>query len=168
MVDLETLATTPDAAILAIGACRFDPKGNDIDTTFYERVKLETQENYNRVINEDTLSWWSQQDKQIQEDAFGEGEDRIDLQDAMKKLYTFGLGTTNVWSHGAIFDIVILENICRSFQQAITWKFWEVRDTRTLFDIADININVQGKHNALTDAVAQAKAVQQAYKKLKL
>ena len=168
MVDLETLATTPDAAVLTIGVCRFDPKGNDIDTTFYERVKLETQENYNRVINEDTLSWWSQQDKQIQEDAFGEGEDRIDLQDAMKKLYTFGLGTTNVWSHGAIFDIVILENICRSFQQAITWKFWEVRDTRTLFDIADININVQGKHNALTDAVAQAKAVQQAYKKLKL
>ena len=168
MVDLETLATTPDAAILTIGACRFDPKGNDIATTFYERVKLETQENYNRVINEDTLSWWSQQDKQIQEDAFGEGDDRIDLQDAMKKLYTFGLGTTNVWSHGAIFDIVILENICRSFQQAITWKFWEVRDTRTLFDIADININVQGKHNALTDAVAQAKAVQQAYKKLKL
>ena len=168
MIDLETLATTPDAAVLTIGACRFDPKGNDIDTTFYERIKLETQENYNRVINEDTLSWWSQQDKQIQEDAFGEGDDRIDLQDAMKKLYTFGLGTTNVWSHGAIFDIVILENICKSFQQAITWKFWEVRDTRTLFDIADININVQGKHNALTDAVAQAKAVQQAYKKLKL
>ena len=168
MIDLETLATTPDAAILTIGACLFDPRGADIHKTFYARIQLETQEKYNRVINEDTLAWWSKQDKQIQEDAFGEGEDRIDLKDAMKKLYTFGLGTTNVWSHGAIFDVVIVENICQSFQQAVTWKFWEVRDTRTLFDLANISVRIEGKHNALTDAVAQAKAVQQAYAKLKI
>ena len=42
------------------------------------------------------------------------------------------------------------------------------RSVNNNYNIADININVQGKHNALTDAVAQAKAVQQAYKKLKL
>ena len=168
MIDLETLATTPNAAILTIGACKFDPQATDIHSTYYERIVLETQEEYGRVINEDTLAWWSQQDKQIQEDAFGEGDDRIDLRDAMKKLYTFGLGTTNVWSHGAIFDVVIIEDICRSLQQAVTWKFWEVRDTRTLFDLADVSVRIEGKHNALTDAVAQAKAVQQSYAKLKV
>ena len=168
MIDLETLATTPDAAILTIGACKFDPTATDVHSTYYERIVLETQEDYGRVINEDTLAWWSQQDKQIQEDAFGEGTDRIDLKDAMKKLYTFGLGTTNVWSHGAIFDVVIIEDICRSFQQAVTWKFWEVRDTRTLFDLADVSVRIEGKHNALTDAVAQSRAVQQAYKKLNI
>ena len=167
MLDLETLATTPDAAVLTIGACKFDPKKSDVESTFYVRISLESQESYDRVINEDTLAWWSKQDKQIQEDAFGEGNDRIDLKDAMKKLYTFGLGTTNVWSHGAIFDVVIIENICQSFQQAVTWKFWEVRDTRTLFDLANVSVRIEGKHNALTDAVAQAKAVQQAYAKLK-
>ena len=168
MIDLETLATTPNAAILTIGACKFDPTATDVHSTYYERIVLETQEDYGRVINEDTLAWWSQQDKQIQEDAFGEGTDRIDLKDAMKKLYTFGLGTTNVWSHGAIFDVVIIEDICRSFQQAVTWKFWEVRDTRTLFDLANVSVRIEGKHNALTDAVAQAKAVQQSYAKLKV
>jgi len=168
MIDLETLATTPDAAILTICACVFDPHGTDIKSTYYERIILETQEDYGRVINEDTLGWWSQQDKQIQEDAFGEGNDRIDLKDAMKKLYMFGLGTSNVWGHGSIFDVVIIENICRSLQQAVTWKFWEVRDTRTLFDLADISVRIEGKHNALTDAVAQSKAVQQAYAKLKV
>ena len=44
--------------------------------------------------------------------------------------------------------------------------FWEVRDTRTLFDIADLSVNIEGKHNALADAVAQADVVQKAYKKL--
>jgi exodeoxyribonuclease VIII len=136
--------------------------------TFYQRIQLETQEKYNRVINEDTLAWWSKQDKQIQEDAFGEGNDRIDLTEAMKKLYSFGLGTSNVWSHGAIFDIVILEDVCKKLQQAVTWKFWEVRDTRTLFDLANVSINIEGKHNALNDAIAQSKAVQQSYAKLKL
>jgi len=168
MIDLETLATTPNAAILTIGACKFDPRGRDVHSTYYERIKLESQEEYGRTINEDTLQWWSQQDPQIQEDAFGESTDRIDLRDAMKKLYTFGLGTTNVWSHGAIFDVVIIEDICRTFQQAVTWKFWEVRDTRTLFDLADVSVRIEGKHNALTDAVAQAHAVQQSYQKLKI
>ena len=168
MIDLETLATTPNAAILTIGACKFDPRGRDVHSTYYERIKLESQEEYGRTINEDTLQWWSQQDPQIQEDAFGESTDRIDLRDAMKKLYTFGLGATNVWSHGAIFDVVIIEDICRTFQQAVTWKFWEVRDTRTLFDLADVSVRIEGKHNALTDAVAQAHAVQQSYQKLKI
>ena len=168
MIDLETLATTPNAAILTIGACKFDPRGRDVHSTYYERIKLESHEEYGRTINEDTLQWWSQQDPQIQEDAFGESTDRIDLRDAMKKLYTFGLGTTNVWSHGAIFDVVIIEDICRTFQQAVTWKFWEVRDTRTLFDLADVSVRIEGKHNALTDAVAQAHAVQQSYQKLKI
>lgn len=167
MIDLETLATSPDAAVLTIGACRFDPKGNDIDATFYKRIKLESQEG-TRHIDESTLEWWSKQDKQIQEDAFGEGNDRIELTDAMKKLYTFGFGTSNVWSHGSIFDVVIIENICRQMQQAVSWKFWEVRDTRTLFDLAKIEVQVQGKHNALNDAVAQSKAVQRAYKTLSI
>ena len=29
MIDLETLATTPEATVLTIGACKFDPKGDD-------------------------------------------------------------------------------------------------------------------------------------------
>ena len=165
MLDLETLATTPDAAVLTIGACKFDPNQNDVQSTFYERIQLDSQESYDRVINEDTLAWWSKQDKQIQEEAFSDA-DRITLQQAMKKLYSFGFGTNNVWSHGSIFDIVILENICRKLQQAVTWKFWQVRDTRTLFDIAKVDVIVEGKHNALNDALAQAKAVQQSYKKL--
>ena len=112
MVDLETLATTPDAAILTIGACKFDPYGKTITDQFYERIDLDSQ---NRHIDENTIAWWSKQDKKIQEDAFGEGG-RIKLSEAMKKLYRFGLGTKNIWSHGSIFDVVILENVALSLQ----------------------------------------------------
>ncbi len=162
MVDLETLATTPDAAILTIGACKFDPYGKTITDQFYERIDLDSQ---NRHIDENTIAWWSKQDKKIQEDAFGEGG-RIKLSEAMKKLYRFGLGTKNIWSHGSIFDVVILENVASSLQQGVTWNFWEIRDTRTLFDIANVEVQVEGKHNALADATAQSYAVQKAYRVL--
>ena len=117
MIDLETLATTPNAAILTIGACKFDPTATDVHSTYYERIVLETQEDYGRVINEDTLAWWSQQDPQIQEDAFGEGDDRIDLRDAMKKLYTFGLGTTNVCPF--VFGFISKKAIKSSFSATL-------------------------------------------------
>ena len=35
MIDLETLATTPEATVLTIGACKFDPNGNTIDCLLY-------------------------------------------------------------------------------------------------------------------------------------
>ena len=54
MIDLETLATSPNAAILTIGACKFDPKAQDIHSQFYERIQLGSQEGYGRIINEDT------------------------------------------------------------------------------------------------------------------
>ena len=54
MIDLETLATSPNAAILTIGACKFDPKAQDIHSQYYERIVLESQESYGRIINEKT------------------------------------------------------------------------------------------------------------------
>ena len=63
MIDLETLATTPEATVLTIGACKFDPHGNTIDETLYMRVDIDSQD---RDIDPNTLEWWSKQDKQIQ------------------------------------------------------------------------------------------------------
>ena len=80
MIDLETLATTPEATVLTIGACKFDPNGNTIDDTLYMRVEIDSQD---RDIDPNTLEWWSKQDKQIQEEAFSDA-DRIPLQQVMK------------------------------------------------------------------------------------
>ena len=44
MIDLETLATSPDAAILTIGAVKFDPFGDELTdpkcVKFYCRVDI--------------------------------------------------------------------------------------------------------------------------------
>jgi exodeoxyribonuclease VIII len=71
-----------------------------------------------------------------------------------------------VWSHGSNFDIVILENAYKAIGQAAWWKYSNVRDTRTLFDLAEHKYVSKGGHDALDDAMRQAEAVAYAYNKL--
>jgi len=171
MIDLETLATSPNAAVLTIGAVRFDPFNNDIGNPtcekLYIRVDLDSCDELGLEVNDDTIAWWSQQSKEAQEEAFSP-EGRVHVREAFNQLYKFCWGAKRIWSHGASFDTVICENIFRKLNKAVPWKFWEVRCTRTLFDIG---INPERppvlKHHALEDAWNQTVGVQNVFQRLR-
>jgi len=62
MIDIESLDTSPYCVILTIGVVLFDPKGDGIVEKLELRPTLEDQtEQYNRIINDDTIRWWSTQ-----------------------------------------------------------------------------------------------------------
>jgi hypothetical protein len=171
MIDLETLDITPTASVLTIGAVRFDPFGDDVkDHTcakLYLKVDLDSCEKLGCTINPDTVDWWSRQSKEAQEEAF-DPSNRIDIHQAMNTLYKFCWGAKRVWSHGASFDIVICENLFRCVGKAIPWTFWQVRDTRTIFDLGiDPQRPPVLKHHALEDAWNQAVGVQNVLKSLR-
>lgn len=171
MIDLETLDTKPSATILTIGAVKFDPFGDDVNEPdcekFYVRVDLDSCDRIGLTTSEDTINWWSQQSKEAQDEAFST-DGRIDIADAMNQLYKFCWGAKRVWSHGAAFDIVICEHIFAKIGKAVPWNFWQVRCTRTLFDIGiDPKRPPVLKHHALEDAWNQAVGVQNVYKKLR-
>jgi DNA polymerase III epsilon subunit-like protein len=171
MIDLETLATSPDAAVLTIGAVKFDPFGDEIHEPscekFYVKVDLDSCDRIGLVTTEDTINWWANQSKEAQEEAFSP-DGRIDIVDAMNQLYKFCWGAKRVWSHGASFDVVICEHIFKKINKAVPWSFWQVRCTRTLFDIGiDPKRPPVLKHHALEDAWNQAVGVQNVYKRLR-
>ena len=171
MIDLETLATTTDAAILTIGAVRFDPFGFDIKEpamdSFYVKVDIDSCDELGLVSNDDTIAWWAQQSKEAQAEAF-EGTDRIHIRDAFDQLYKFCWGAKRVWSNGAAFDVPICEHVYRKLNKAIPWSFWAVRDVRTAFDLG-INPNRPPvlAHHALQDAWNQAVGIQNVYNTLR-
>jgi len=171
MIDLETLDVLPSATILTIGAVKFDPFGDDINDPkcerFYVRVDVDSCDRIGATVSQATLDWWSNQSQAAQDEAF-DPENRIPIEDAMTQLYKFCRGAKRVWSHGAGFDVTILEWYFRKIGKAIPWSFWEVRDTRTIFDIG-INPNRPPvlKHHALEDAWNQAVGVQNVYNKLR-
>ena len=171
MIDLETLATSPNSAVLTIGAVKFDPFNIETDNStcekLYIRVDLDSCDELGLEVNDDTIAWWSQQSKEAQDEAFSP-EGRIHIREAFNQLYKFCWGAKRVWSHGAAFDTVICENIFRKLGKAVPWSFWEVRDTRTLFDLGiDPQRPPVLKHHALEDAWNQTVGVQNVFQRLR-
>jgi exodeoxyribonuclease VIII len=165
MIDLETMSTSHNATILTLGAVIFDPFSNKIFEELYFRIDIDVQAEMGRDVSDDTLDWWSKQDPEIMLEAFSD-DDRLPLDEAMDKFHKFVWNCDKVWSHGAVFDIVILEDLLRQMKRIEPWKFWNCRDTRTLFDLADPEMPQTAKHNALEDARRQAIGVQNVYRKL--
>jgi len=169
MIDMETLNTAPDTVILTIGAVLFDPKGQGVVERLELRPTVDEQtDDYNRTISDDTLRWWSEQSPEAIEEAMGD-RDRIPFKECMEKLYQFCWNRKAVWSHGAIFDINIAENAFRQLDMRIPWSFWNVRDTRTLYDVTGVSLKDGGHvttHKAVEDAERQAIVVQRAYMRL--
>lgn len=171
MIDLETLDVLPSATILTIGAVKFDPFGDDINEPscekLYIKVDIDSCDTVGGTVSQSTLDWWANQSKAAQEAAF-DPTGRVPIEEALNQLYKFCWGAKRAWSHGVGFDLIILEHYFRKVGKSIPWQFWEMRDTRTLFDIG---INPERPpvlaHHALEDAWNQAVGVQNVYKKLR-
>jgi len=170
-IDLETLSTDNDAVILSIGATKFNIDTGEIFDTYYVEVKVNDALLHGSV-NGDTLSWWMRQSDQARE-LFAEGNTKLNLTDALRGLTAFvGLSTDlSVWGNGATFDVSILDHAYRSAHNATApWKFWKVRDMRTLVDVATRmdfdrqSIPFQGTpHHAGDDSAHQARVIAAAW-----
>lgn len=173
MIDLETMGTSPGCAIASIGAVIFNPeKGTVGDTAldkFYAVVDLASCQSVGLTMDAGTVYWWLSQSQKAREALCKE---KKSLQEALQALSSWYAqhNAKRVWCHGATFDVPILDAAYRACGIGTPWKFWDVRDTRTIFDLSDVEIqrNTGIHHNALDDSINQADAVCRAYKRLGL
>lgn len=169
MLDLETLGTRPDCAIMTLGAVKFNPFDPDSEPGpgIYLRMDIEEQLALGRTVDDSTIEWWAKQDPRVRTEAW-EGGDRSNINDLKRELNRFLVGVEDIWCQGPVFDIAILEDLYRSQKWGFPWYFWQIRDSRTLFKIANYRLesNRDQAHNALLDCVYQAEAVQKLYKRL--
>ena len=61
MLDLETMGTGTQAAIVAIGAVEFDLEKGILGEEFYRTVDLSSSISCGGIIDADTVLWWMQQ-----------------------------------------------------------------------------------------------------------
>lgn len=165
MVDLETLDTKLTSTVLTLGAVKFDPFSNDPMQELYLKIDIDSQDALGCTISDSTLEWWGKQDPAIMEEAF-DPSGRIPIADAMAQFHKFAWGCNHFWSNGSCFDLMILENLYAALQKTVPWQYWEIRDTRTLYALADPKMPQAQKHNALEDAKRQAIGVRNVYKAL--
>lgn len=163
MVDIETLSTAPNALVLSVGMVLFDE--NTIFAKVYIKNKVSTATG---DVSRDTAMWWlSQNDearKAITENRKGVCEipEYSLVQELRDILCSYSVKT--IWSQGR-FDQIIIESLMlrNGIDKTQLPKYYKWRDLRTVRKLFAIDNEVKAKvlHNALEDAVAQVKTLQE-------
>ena len=166
MIDLEGLATGPDTCILTIAAQAFDPFGHGhYDQSYYARVTLESQPD--RAIDQGTIDWWATQPAIVRDEAFNE-EGRIPLDQALDELGKLIWHSKLIWAQGPTYDMNILEHAYKSYRKPLPWKYYMVRDSRTVFSLWPDQPIPPTSHHALEDCRRQIGMLQNTLRHLKV
>lgn len=173
MLDLETLDSGSHAAVVAIGAVVFDPYSfnppPEALKTFYLTIDPESAIRAGGTVSGHTIMWWMEQSDAARQQTFKKGG--WELFHALTQFNAW-LGEQDkdhkqiaVWGNGATFDNVVIRNAYTSVKLVPHWHFRGDKCYRTV-----INLLEEGQrppferagvaHNALDDAITQAKYLQ--------
>lgn len=171
MLDLETFGTKPGCIVLSISAIKFDPSDTPMnvipENSFSLAVNFQDSLNEGLKLDPSTVAWWLYQQPQ----ALGQFKDLeiFPVRPALQKFSKWFLENHMrfVWCQGASFDAPILERVYEVCKMSAPWKFYDVRDTRTVYQLAwgdrqeDIPyIDTKNNHVGIYDAFKQVNAVQ--------
>jgi hypothetical protein len=179
MLDLETLGTTPGCAILQIGAVAFDRTTFDtrIAPPFEVTISAQNSDECGFTASPATAAWWASQPDDARRAVFTPATLPSAVFPALSAFrswwseITVGADDTILWTQGN-FDAPILEAALQKFAIPTPWKFWNVRDTRTAYDVL---LGPDGRkliknlprfspaHTALGDAIHQVACLKRAY-----
>lgn len=190
MLDIETLATRHDAAIVSIGGVVFSldsdaplagtVEGDSFLVSVKQEFYTELDVNGEYYVDPSTLEWWAQQGQAAQ-DALsinqvvtpGEALDKMDeffQKQSFEK--SFQMNSDRVWANPCQFDCVILRNaasIERSSDNMVPWHYRQETCMRTVFWMNNDQPRRERDadlvaHRADHDAIAQARALQDFYR----
>jgi len=176
MVDLETMGNKPNAPIISIGAVFFEPSTGEIGPEFSASVSLESSMQLGAIPDASTVMWWMEQSDEARKSVV---KPEMDLPFALQRLSAFSSENSNpkhlqVWGNGASFDCVILRNSYTIAGHITPWQWWNDRDVRTIVEMGRVigfypkkDMPFDGvRHNALADAIHQARYVSAIWQKL--
>lgn len=149
MIDTETLSLSANALVMQIGAAEFFPEQGTVGRTFCRYVSLGSGMAAGRTVDPDTILYWLSADDDARLRLVEGLREAVPLAQALFELSEWmmvgngrqGLGRRTeepdgVWSHGAAFDVPILQESFASVGQKEPWGHRSVYDTRTVFALA--------------------------------
>ena len=161
MIDLETMGSGPEAAIIAIGGVAMDLEEGQLGNHFYLVVDLESSVAAGGVMDPATVTWWLRQSEAARS-LFLESTTTVSIRAALKALSDWIAAqgdAPRIWGNGSSFDNVILASAYRRMGMPVPWRYLDERCYRTVKALhPHIQLVRQGTHhNALHDALDQAK-----------
>lgn len=164
MLDLETLATSYNAAIVSIGAVKFDDETGEIKSEFLVNISMRDSIAKGFKVDPDTIAWWH---KQKPEAVKAFLVNPVSVEEALDQFTAwFGTKSMLTWTNGMNFDPPILCNAYEVCGRKEPWKYYHLCDYRTIVNLSGLQksyFDQQRKemgtvyHSALDDCLFQTK-----------
>lgn len=177
MIDLETLGTRPDAAIIQLGAVLFEPKsgGKILNNKAFNQYIL--VQDGSGSIDHSTLCFWLTEKSALKMGTALSTEARhlaevlgAFIQWPEQELDLSWEAIEGVWAKPDVFDLPVLKSAFNRVGRDAPWDRRASRDAQTLFSLVggapEIDWTGFTHHDALDDAIGQAMQVQMALGKL--
>ena len=159
MLDLETMGTKSNSAIISIGAVEFNIQTGETGREFYRNISLQSCIDIGLKVDADTIMWWMEQ-SQAARKSLTEGE-VISIQQALIDFKEFCNKEYQIWGNSARFDLGLMQDAYNKANIDIPWDFRKERCVRTLVSFnPEIKNNLEftgTAHNALADCYHQIK-----------
>jgi len=161
-LDLETMGTCADAAIVAIGAVTLDAERGTIGERFEVIIDLEDAVRHGGVMDAQTVLWWMRQDdaaRALFAKRKGETLKRALFRFSAWMAKAGPRKTLRVWGDGSDFDNVILSAAYRRAGVDLPWEWWNNRCYRTLRKLHPDSTcpQIGIAHSAVDDAESAAR-----------
>lgn len=156
MLDIETLATTPDAMMISLGAALRTPDGL-IHTI---ELPIETVADDRLAIDPGTVRWWLRQDEPARASVSGKGmsllQACINFNNALSS-FVRDPKELRVWGNGSMFDNVIVKHNYKIAGVEPVWGYRNDMCYRTLKNLYPQipYVAPENAHIASEDAKAQ-------------
>lgn len=175
MIDLETLGVGSSAAILSIGAVKFDPhaaEGVHTDATnpeykhFFCSIAPQSCIDAGLELQGAAITWWLEQGDEARTVLMA--EPHYELQQALGEFWAwFGTESLPTWGNGSAFDCVVLRNAFIKLHGVAPFVFRDERCYRTVRAMFPLEyVPSTQLHHPLHDAIAQATHLQKLYRYL--
>lgn len=165
-LDIETLDTTTTSVVIQIAAAVYTYTDKGAGKTLPAldlRLNTPSQIQRGRTISADTMKFWfgSCANKKVLGAVLANQDTSVEI--ALERLcsYIKEHDVQEIWSQGPTFDIVILESLMAQFGIEVPWKFYQVRDLRTVQNFVGMGAKAKAikdggvTHNALDDVHTQ-------------
>ena len=160
MIDIETLSSEANAAVIQIGACAFDIEGG-----VAEPMSVLVKPDFSKTPPSlSTICWWMVQNETARTHMAKCETRGVSPADALNRLHDYisirCAPKFEAWAMPPEFDLVILRNLGNTVGLKMPWRYDRTRDLRTLESLAKCTsadrVKATVPHDAGYDAQAQA------------
>lgn len=173
MVDLETMGTKPYSIIASIGCVQFDLATGVIGEKFYATIDMKTCEKVGMNYDQNTVVWWSKQDKQVYQQLFVNTKPIHQVLEEFSNWLKKNCRTSKyMWGNSASFDLGLLGQAYDLCEMEMPWAYFNERCCRTIValnpKIKDSMPKPKGAHHPIVDCVHQINYVTKTIKSIRI